>query len=159
MKPVVTMIVARLRNGAIGRAGGMPFHIPADLRHFKASTMGKPMIMGRKTFDSLPGGALPGRRNIVVTRNENWSAPGAERASSVEEALAMCHGMEEVMVCGGGEIYRRMMPVADRLIVTEIDAEIPDGDTFSPKSTPLCGVWQASRSRWLMPGRDCRSVL
>lgn len=128
----VTIIAAVARDGAIGIGGDMPFHIGADLRRFKALTMGHPMVMGRKTFESLPGGALPGRRNIVVTRNAAFCAPGAERASSLAEALEMCGSCGEVMVIGGGEIYRQAMPMARRLLLTEIDAEVPGAEVFFP---------------------------
>lgn len=124
--------MAVARDGAIGRGGDMPFHISADLRRFKALTMGHPLVMGRKTFESLPGGALPERRNIVITRNAAWTAPGAERAASLDEALALCGADDDVMIIGGGEIYRQAMPLCDRLLLTEIDAEVPDADTYFP---------------------------
>lgn len=133
----VTIIAAVARDGAIGLRGDMPFHISADLRRFKQLTMGHPLVMGRKTFESLPGGALPGRRNIVVTRNESFAAPGAERAGSLDEALAMCADAE-VMIIGGGEIYRQAMPMADCLELTEIDAEVPDAEVFFP---PVGDEW------------------
>lgn len=128
----VTVIAAVARDGAIGIKGGMPFHISADLRRFKQITMGKPLVMGRRTFESLPGGALPGRRNIVVTRNAAFAADGAERAASLEEALRMCDGAPEVMILGGGEIYRQAMPLATRLELTAIDADVPDADVHFP---------------------------
>lgn len=136
----VTIIAAVARDGAIGLRGDMPFHISADLRRFKQLTMGHPLVMGRKTFDSLPGGALPGRRNIVVTRNASFSAPGAERAASLEEALAMCTDDPDVMIIGGGEIYRQAMPLADCLELTEIDADVPDAEVFFPAVGP---EWKA----------------
>lgn len=135
----VTIIAAVARDGAIGIKGDMPFHISADLRRFKELTMGHPLVMGRKTFESLRGGALPGRRNIVVTRNAEWSAPGAECFASIGEALAAC-GDTEVMVMGGGEIYRQTLALADRLLLTVIDAEVPDADTFFPALE--AGAWQ-----------------
>lgn len=125
----VHIIVAIDRNGAIGRAGDMLYHLGADLRRFKRLTMGHPLIMGRKTFDSLPNGALPGRRNIVVTRNSQWESAGAERAGSLGEAFSLA-GDGDVFVIGGGEIYRQAMPFADVLDITEIDAESDDADTF-----------------------------
>ncbi len=130
---VVSIIVAVTRNLAIGRGGGMPFHIPADLRHFKKVTMGKPIIMGRHTWESLPVGALPGRRNIVISRRENYHPEGAEVATSLEEALAMTADVPETMIIGGGEVYRQAMPLADRMYITEIDADVPDADTFFPE--------------------------
>lgn len=107
----------------------MPWHIPADLRHFKQVTKGRPMIMGRKTFDSLPG-LLPGRRHIVLTRDTAWEEEGAEVVHSVEAALKAANG-PHVCVIGGAEIYRLFLPIADRIELTEIDAE-PAGDTQMP---------------------------
>ena len=128
----VTIIAAVARDGAIGLRGDMPFHISADLRRFKQLTMGHPLVMGRKTFDSLPNGALSGRRNIVVTRNPSFAAPGTERAASLGEALAMCADGADPMIIGGGEIYRQAMPLADGLELTEIDAAVPDAEVFFP---------------------------
>lgn len=127
----ISIIVAVTRDNAIGRHGDMLYHISADLRRFKALTMGHPLVMGRKTFESLPGGALPGRRNIVVTRNASFSAPGAESFPTLEAALEAC-GDEEIMVIGGGEIYRQTMPLAGRLLLTRIDTDSPDADTHFP---------------------------
>jgi len=125
---IITLIVARAENGVIGRDGGLPWRLPADLKHFKALTMGTAMVMGRRTFDSLPG-LLPGRRHIVMTRNEGWSAEGAERAGSVAEAMALAGG--RVSVIGGVEIFHLFMPVADRIELTEIHAAY-EGDTILP---------------------------
>ena len=130
---IVTLIVARAENGVIGRDGGLPWHLPADLKRFKALTMGAPMIMGRKTFESLPG-LLPGRRHIVLTRDEGWSADGAERAATVAEALALA-GEPRVSVIGGAEIFRLFLPLADRIELTEVHAEIV-GDTVLPPFDP-----------------------
>ena len=113
----VTLVLARARNGVIGRDGGLPWHIPADLRRFKALTVGKPMVMGRKTFESFPT-PLPGRRHIVLTRDLGWSAAGAETAHSVEEALALAG--DEVSVIGGAEVFRLFEPLADRVEATVI---------------------------------------
>ena len=104
---MITIIVAATRDMAIGRGGDLLYHISDDLKRFKSLTMGWPIIMGRKTFESFPKGALPGRRNIVVTRNAGYTAPGVETASSLDEALAMCKGSENVFITGGGEIYRQ----------------------------------------------------
>lgn len=128
----VNIIVALTRDLAIGRGGDLLYHISDDLKRFKSLTMGWPIIMGRKTFESFPKGALPGRRNIVVTRNGNYTAPGIETAPSVEAALEMCAGVEKAFVIGGGEIYRQALPLADRLELTLIDAECPDADTRFP---------------------------
>ena len=125
-KRPVTLVVARARNGVIGRGGKLPWHIPADLKRFKALTMGSAMVMGRKTFDSLPS-LLPGRRHIVLTRAEGWSADGAEVAHTVEEALKLA-GSERLSVIGGAEIFELFMGVAERIELTEVLADI-DGDT------------------------------
>ena len=122
----MTLIVARATNGVIGRDGALPWRISADLKRFKRLTMGSVMIMGRRTFDSLPG-LLPGRRHIVLTRDRNWSAEGAEVAHDVEEALALA-GDEPVSVIGGAEIFELFLPIGDRLELTEVLGDIP-GDT------------------------------
>ena len=124
--PEIILVLARASNGIIGKDGGMPWHIPADLRHFKQITTGRPMIMGRKTFDSLPG-LLDGRRHIVLTRHIGWEEDGAEVVHSVEEALKRANG-PHVCVIGGAEIYKLFLPIADRVELTEIDAK-PEGDT------------------------------
>ena len=123
----VTIVVARADNGAIGRDGTLPWHLPADLKRFKAVTMGTAMVMGRKTFDSLPG-LLPGRRHIVVTRDRYWQAEGAEVAHSPEEALALA-GETPVSVIGGAEIIALFLPAADAIELTEVHAQ-PPADTF-----------------------------
>jgi len=110
----------------------MLFHLRADLRRFKALTMGHALVMGRKTFDSLPSGALPGRRNIVVTRNSSWSGTGAERAGSLAEAIAMAATDSDIYIIGGGEIYAAALPLCDILDITAIDAEGASPDTFFP---------------------------
>lgn len=125
--PEIIMVLARAANGVIGADGKMPWHIPADLRHFKQITNDRPMIMGRKTFDSLPG-LLEGRRHIVLTRDTGWEEEGAEVVHSVEEALRIANG-PHVCVIGGAEIYRLFLPIADRIELTEIGAE-PQGDTM-----------------------------
>ncbi|MEN9393158.1 MAG: hypothetical protein RIS00_404 [Pseudomonadota bacterium] len=124
--PVIIMVAARADNGVIGVDGDLPWRIPADLRHFKQITKGRPMIMGRKTFDSLPG-LLEGRRHIVLTRNADWEEEGAEVAHSVDEALKLANG-PHVCVIGGAEIYRLFLPHADRIELTEVKAN-PAGDT------------------------------
>jgi dihydrofolate reductase len=129
---VITLIVARADNNVIGLDGKMPWHLPADLKRFKALTTGKPMIMGRKTFESLPG-LLPGRRHIVLTRDANWSAPGAEIAHDVAQALSMTG--ETVSVIGGAEIYRLFLGNADRIELTEVH-QTPSGDTYLPDFGP-----------------------
>lgn len=128
-RPRITLVVARAQNGVIGRDGTLPWHIPADLKRFKALTMGTAMIMGRKTFESLPG-ILPGRRHIVMTRDRAWSAAGAEIASSREEALELA-GNDAVSVIGGAAIFELFLPIAERLELTDVLADV-DGDTVMP---------------------------
>ncbi|MEG3147357.1 dihydrofolate reductase [Sphingomonas sp. RT2P30] len=123
---MITLIFAHAENGVIGRDGKIPWHLSADLRRFKALTMGKPMIMGRKTFESFPA-PLPGRRHIVLTRDAGWSAPGAETASTLADALALA-GPGDVMVIGGAEIFALFEDIADRAEVTAIRQHF-DGDT------------------------------
>jgi dihydrofolate reductase len=128
--PPVAIVVARARNGAIGRDGTLPWRIPADLKHFKKVTMGTAMVMGRRTFDSLPG-LLPGRRHIVLTRDTAWRADGAEPATSLEEALELASG-QPVSVIGGAEIIALFLPRADAVELTEVHDE-PEADTFMPE--------------------------
>ena len=130
----ITLIAALGRNFVIGADGTMPWHLPADLKHFKATTMGHPMIMGRKTFDSI-GRPLPGRRTIVITRNRNWHHPDVETAHSFADALALAGTSDEVFVVGGGEVYEQAMPFAQRMVLTEVDAS-PPGDTRFPEWNP-----------------------
>lgn len=127
--PEIILVLARAANGVIGNAGSMPWHIPTDLRHFKQVTKGRPMIMGRKTFDSLPG-LLPGRRHIVLTRDKGWAEEGAEVVHSVEQALKVANG-PHVCVIGGAEIYKLFLGAADRIELTEIKIK-PEGDTTIP---------------------------
>jgi dihydrofolate reductase len=127
--PRITLVVARALNGVIGRGGTLPWHIPADLKRFKAITMGTAMVMGRRTFESLPG-VLPGRRHIVLTRDSSWSADGAEVARSSEEALALA-GDDPVSVIGGADVFALFLPLAGRIELTEVLAEI-DGDVAMP---------------------------
>ena len=131
------LIFARARNGVIGKDGGLPWHLPEDLAHFKQVTMGSPVIMGRKTWDSLPSRfrPLPGRSNIVVTRQADWQAEGARRAGSLAEAVALCSGHDRAWVIGGAEIYAQALPMADCAEVTEIDADF-EGDAFAPQFGP-----------------------
>lgn len=135
------MILARADNGVIGRDGQLPWHLPADLKRFKALTMDKPMIMGRKTFDSFAA-PLPGRRHIVLTRDARWSAAGAEVAHSVEAALARAAG-DEVAVIGGAEIFGLFEPRAGRIDLTEVHLAI-DGDATVP---PFVGWHEQARER------------
>ena len=125
----ITFILARADNGVIGRDGHLPWRLPADLKRFKALTMGKPMIMGRKTFDSFPA-PLPGRRHIVLTRDAAWRARGAEPVASVDAALALA-GPGEAMVIGGGEVFALFLPHADRIELTEVHLDA-EGDVTMP---------------------------
>lgn len=129
-RPLITLIAALDRNRAIGRDNTLLVHLPGDLPRFKRLTMGHPIVMGRKTWDSI-GRPLPGRRNIVVTRNPNWAATGAERAGSFDDALVLAGDVERVCVIGGAEIYALALPRADELQLTEIDAAF-DADAWFP---------------------------
>src|SRR3954468_21794933 len=137
-RPSITLIVARAQNGVIGRAGKLPWHLPADLKRFKALTMGGVMVMGRRTFESLPG-LLPGRRHIVLTRDPSWQSEGAEVARDVDDALRLARG-ERVSVIGGAEILRLFLPLAERIELTEVLEEVP-GDTVidDPRES---GAWR-----------------
>ena len=137
------LVVARADNGVIGRDGKLPWHLPEDLKRFKALTMGTAMIMGRRTFDSLPR-LLPGRRHIVLTREHSWNRDGVETAASPDEALSIAGG-PAVSVIGGAEIFRLFLPLADRIELTEVHLEA-DGDVLMP---PLdTAQWrEASRER------------
>jgi len=132
---MISFVVAVSRNGVIGREGGLPWHISSDLKRFKEITMGKPVIMGRKTWESLPRKPLPGRRNIVITRQQEFSAEGAEVAQTPGEALRLAGNVPEVAVIGGGEVYRLFWPLVDRLYLTEVDLEV-EGDTHFPVPDP-----------------------
>lgn len=127
---MLSLIVAAGENNEIGKDGAMPWHLPADLRHFKAVTLGKPVIMGRHTWESI-GKPLPQRRNIVVTRDKTWFAQGCEVAHSVPEALVMAAGEPEIMLIGGGQLYREALPRATRIYLTRVHGTF-DADTFFP---------------------------
>jgi dihydrofolate reductase len=140
MTAMISLVVARAANGVIGNKGAIPWRIPEDMRHFKAITMGKPCIMGRKTWDSLPRKPLPGRTNIVVTRDEAFVAEGAVVVHAFEEALkrAEAESPEEIAVIGGAEIYRAALPCAARTHLTEVHADV-EGDVHMPVLDPA--VW------------------
>ena len=131
------LIYARAANGVIGKDGGLPWQLPEDMAHFKRTTSGHPVIMGRKTWDSLPPKfrPLPGRTNIVVTRKPDWQADGAVRASSIDDALALCPADSQAWVIGGAQIYRASLPLAHTAVVTEIDADF-EGDAHAPQLGP-----------------------
>jgi dihydrofolate reductase len=128
-KPRVTIVVARAQHGVIGRGGKLPWHISADLKRFKALTMGSAMVMGRKTFESLPG-LLPGRRHIVLTRDPDWRAEGAEVARDPNDAIRLSNS-EPLSVIGGADIFALFLPLADRIELTEVLEDVP-GDTLMP---------------------------
>lgn len=136
------LVYARARNGVIGKEGGLPWHLPEDLTHFKRLTLGCPVIMGRKTWDSLPPRfrPLPGRLNIVVTRQAHWKAEGATTASSLGQAMELGTAEPLVWVIGGAELFAQALPLADVAEVTEIDADF-DGDVFAPQ---LGAQWKES---------------
>lgn len=142
------LIWAEARGGVIGASGGMPWHVPEDLAHFKEVTLGAPVVMGRKTWESLPERfrPLPGRENIVITRSQHWAADGARRAADIEDAV---RGLDEVWIIGGAEIFAQVIGDADRLEVTEIDLEV-DGDAFAPSRDDWRlvdeGDWKTSRT-------------
>ena len=133
----VSLVAAVARRGVIGRDGGIPWRLPEDMARFRDLTMGRPVVMGRRTWESLPDRfrPLPGRGNVVVTRNPDWTAQGADRAASFEDAVGLLEAEPEIFVIGGGEIYAAALPYADELLLTEIDADI-DGDTTFPAWNP-----------------------
>lgn len=128
----INIIVAITSNNAIGRNGDLVYRIKDDMRHFRDLTMGHTIVMGRKTWESLPKGALPGRRNVVISRNADYQAQGAEVYTSLEKALEKCN-TDKVFIIGGAQIYAQALPVAERLYLTSISAEVPDADTFFPE--------------------------
>lgn len=149
---LVSLVYARSRNGVIGRDGDLPWTIPSDLKRFKETTLGKPIVMGRKTWDSLPRKPLPGRMNIVMTRRGDFVPEGVTVARNVDAALALAGDVAEVCVIGGGEIYRQFFDRAGRVYETEIDLEV-EGDTFAPKLDP--DVWrETSATDWQQGPKD-----
>jgi dihydrofolate reductase len=149
VRPEVVLYVARADNGVIGADGAIPFRLPGEQKRFKTMTMGKPMIMGRRTFESLPG-LLPGRRHIVLTRDAGWTATGAEVAHDVKGAIALAGDVDEVAVIGGAEIYRLFMDSARRIELTEVHRE-PAGDTKMP---PLGTGWRVTNREMGGPDWD-----
>lgn len=148
----LTIIVARAKNGVIGHGNQLPWRIPEELQHFKVTTLGHAVIMGRKTFESI-GKPLPGRRIIVVSRNANWQHPGCEVVSSIEQAQRCCeypHALmthhEQAFIAGGEQLYRAALPLVDRLLITEIDLA-PEGDAFFDDPDP---------AQWALASRDER---
>ncbi|EGG94407.1 Dihydrofolate reductase [gamma proteobacterium IMCC1989] len=147
MSITLSIIVAMANNNAIGKDNQLLWHLPEDLQYFKRTTMGKPIVMGRKTFESI-GRPLPGRLNIVITRQQDWQHDGVKVVHSIDDALrlaeaqSMIDGVDEVMVIGGAEIYKTALPQADKLFITRVDAEI-EGDAFFPEVDPA--VWQETQ--------------
>ena len=142
--PKIYLVAAVASNGVIGKDGHLPWNLPEDLKHFKRLTLGHPVIMGRRTWESLPGGALPGRENIVVTSQAGYDAPGAAVAASLEGALALCAGEPVAFVIGGQRLFADSLPIAAGLVMTEIDREY-EGDTWFP---------EYERSRWRESQRE-----
>ena len=132
--PRLGLIWAQAHGRVIGRGGALPWRLPEDLEHFKRTTLGCPVIMGRRTWDSLPPRfrPLPGRQNIVLTRSSDWSAHGAQRAASLDEALQLAAGAPRAWVIGGAQLYAAAIARADELRITEIDLDVPGGDAFAP---------------------------
>jgi len=149
LNKTVTLVAAMARNGGIGRQGGMPWHLPAELQHFKRTTMGKPVVMGRKTFESI-GRPLPGRQNIVVSRQDGYQAEGCDVAASLVEAIELAEHTE-LMVIGGGELYRQSLPLASRMVLTTIDLE-PECDTWFPAWDP--SEWVLVHAEQVAAGPD-----
>ncbi|WP_117192552.1 dihydrofolate reductase [Rhizobium terrae] len=141
-KPTLAVIVAVSRNGVIGREGEMPWRLSTDLKRFKALTLGKPVIVGRKTFESFGGRPLPGRPHVIITRNREFSFDGVEVAESLRDAIRRAEhkaaetGADSIYVLGGGQIYAEAIGIADTLYVTHVETEISDGDTFFPAIDP-----------------------
>lgn len=127
----LSIIVAMAKDRVIGAKNDLPWHLPEDLKYFKATTLGKPIVMGRKTFDSI-GRPLPGRQNIVVTRNAEWTHDGVDVAPSLDAAIAMAGDVPEVMITGGAQIFEMALPTVNKLYITEIELEVA-GDTFFPE--------------------------
>lgn len=129
--PIISLVVAMADNRVIGRDNGLPWRLPADLQHFKRTTMGKPVLMGRKTFESI-GRALPGRRNLIVSRTAGYRAEGCETATSIDAVLELVRGEPEIMVIGGASFYEQLLARADRLHVTLVHASV-EGDAYFPE--------------------------
>lgn len=154
--PEIVLILARADNGVIGRDGDLPWRLPADLRHFKALTLGHPMVMGRKTFDSLPG-LLPGRRHIVLTRDRAWTGEGAETAHSAQDAIAKANA-PTIAIIGGAEITRLFLPLAHRIELTEVHMDA-DGDTCIAYPDPADWEETARQDHPAQDGRPAYSFV
>lgn len=148
----ISLIVAMDRRGVIGARGGLPWHLPGDLRRFRAVTMGKPLVMGRRTHESI-GRVLPGRENIVLTRDRNFRAEGCTVLHDIESVLAHCAAAEEIMIMGGAELYGQFLPRADRLYLTRVHTDA-DGDTVFPLREPPGPPQWRERERQEFPADD-----
>ncbi len=155
LTPRINLILARAANGVIGANGTMPWHLPEDLAHFKQQTGDAPVIMGRRTWESLPPRfrPLPGRRNIVVTRQDDWKAEGAQRAASLQEAISLCEESQapEVWIIGGAQIYAEAEPLAQRAVVTEIARDY-EGDAHAPVLDP--SAWRETQRESHVSARE-----
>tara|TARA_R110002096_G_scaffold107616_5_gene235641 strand:+ start:10849 stop:11364 length:516 start_codon:yes stop_codon:yes gene_type:complete len=146
-KPRISIVVAAAENNVIGFQGDMPWRVSADLKNFKAITTGKPIVMGRKTFDSI-GRALPGRQNIVITRNPDWQAEGVDVAATLKQAVDLAKASGEIMIIGGGELYSQALPLASKVYLTRIHT-MPEGDTWFPALPEQ--EWKQVSSKALAP--------
>lgn len=156
----IALVVAQARNGVIGRDGGLPWRIPSELKRFKAITLGKPIIMGRRTWEGLPRKPLRGRRNIVITRDSGFAAPGAVAAVDADAAVALADAEKptEIAVIGGGEIYRLFLPRASRIYLTDVDLEAA-GDTHFPPLDPAQWREISREAHTAVPGDSAGYVL
>lgn len=139
---ILSIIVAVASDGAIGRANDLLWHLPADLKRFKELTTGHTILMGRKTFESLPRGPLPNRRNIIISRSLP-TQPGAEVYPTIQQAMEACASDEEVFIIGGGEIYRQLLPNTERIYLTRVQASFPDAEVFFPELDPTEWIEEA----------------
>ncbi len=155
---IISLVVAVSRNGVIGKAGGLPWHISSDLKLFKAITLGKPVVMGRKTWDSLPRKPLPGRINIVITRQTGLAAEGAHVVENAAAAIAVAGAAAEIAVIGGGEIYQMFLPLANRIYLTEVDLTV-EGDTYFSKLDPEFWVETKAEAHLQGPNDSASFVL
>lgn len=153
-KPIIALIVAHAKDGVIGLNGKMPWHIPEDLKHFKEVTMGHPVIMGRKTYESI-GRLLPGRKNIIITHRHDYKVSGAIVVNSLNEGIKEAGDVPKIFVIGGAQIYQLALPYADEIWVTKIEAEI-DGDTFFPNLNPM--EWHR-KTLFTIPATDSKPSL
>jgi len=150
-KPTISLVCAMANNRVIGKDNKMPWHLPADLQHFKSVTMTKPIVMGRKTYESI-GRPLPGRKNVIISRNLDYKADGCDIVDSIEAAMKLLSNVDEVMIIGGGFLYSQMINLADKLYLTFIDFDV-DGDTYFPEYEQL-NLQEISREKFLSNERN-----